>query len=340
MNEHSIVLAYPSDWLVPVNPAHEEARDDCQRWLRRLGVLSDRDAARAFDAMNVGWYGGAPFPSAGYRELTTITRFFTLWIFHDEVLEGLGASAPAALGAAVRGDLDAGPGASPYLRGWCVLGRRFRAAMSGAWLSRFSTRFVEWLASLDAEAGLVAGMGRSGRQPSFDAYMAVRSINIGVLPTTCWIEYAARRELPDAVLADPDLARAEGLASRIITFQNDAAGLDKDLRRGWPNAVLSIATESGRPLLDAFGAVVELHDGDVRRLAATCERLVERHGEPARDWTRGLCRMVAGLGRWQLHTPRYTATLPGGPTVRVLLGSLPGRKNTDCCATIAGVEPS
>src|SRR5262249_26839203 len=90
MQDRSIVLHYPRGWLAPVNPAHERARRDTERWLRSLGVITDAGTTSVFDAMNVGWYGGAPFPDARYEELTTIMRFFTLWIFHDEVLEGLG----------------------------------------------------------------------------------------------------------------------------------------------------------------------------------------------------------------------------------------------------------
>jgi hypothetical protein len=320
MHAHSIVLRYPADWLVAVHPAHEAARRDTESWLRALGVLEGEGAARTFAAMNVGWYGGAPFPDAPFERLTTITRFFTLWIFHDEVLEGLGASAPRVLGAAVRGE-PAAAEESGYLRGWRELGARFRAAMSDRWLSRFSERFVTWLGSLDAEARLAAEAQRSGRPPSFEAYMAVRTINIGVLPTTCWIEYAQGRELSPVISADPDLARAERLASRVITFQNDVAGLDKDARRGWPNAVLSLAADERAPLRAALDTAIRLHDIDVGDLAATCDRLARRHGEPARAWTSGLARLVAGLGRWHTATPRYSVTLPGGEAVRVTLGA-------------------
>lgn len=323
MHPRSIVLRYPSRWLVDVNPAHEAARLDTERWLREIGVLADESAARTFDAMNVGWYGGAPFPRAAYPELTTIARFFTLWIFHDEVLEGLGVEAPRVLAAAVRGEPERCPQDSPYVRGWWELGRRFRAAMSERWLARFSQRFLEWLASVDAEARLAAEAQRSGRPPTLEAYMAVRATNIGVRPTACWIEYALGRELDEAVLSDPDVERAEQLACRIVTFQNDVAGFDKDERRGWPNAVRSVVVDDGVSVEAAFDAIVALHDSDVAELEAACDRLARRHGEAARAWTTGLACMVAGLGKWQLHTPRYTATLPDGQGLCVRLGASP-----------------
>ena len=149
--------------------------------------------------------------------------------------------------------------------------------------------------------------------------MAVREINIGVLPTACWIEYAHRRELEAATLADPDMYRAERLASRIVTFQNDVAGFNKDARRGWPNAVLSVMADDDVSLPAAFSAVAERHDLDVSELEETCDRLARRRGEAARTWARGLKWMVAGLARWQSSAPRYTATLPGGEAVRVQL---------------------
>jgi hypothetical protein len=149
--------------------------------------------------------------------------------------------------------------------------------------------------------------------------MAVRVVNIGVLPTACWIEYAAGRELDPAVLADPDFSRAERIASRIVVFQNDIAGFDKDAQSGWPNVVRSVAADDGVSLAVAFDTVAELHDFDVGELAATCERLVRRHGEAARFWTQGILRLVAGLAAWHVSTPRYQATLPDGEVVRVMV---------------------
>ncbi len=116
------------------------------------------------------------------------------------------------------------------------------------------------------------------------------------------------------------MERAEQLACRIVTFQNDVAGFDKDECRGWPNAVRSIAADRGVSVASAFERVAELHDRDVADLKTSCDRLVRRHGEAARGWSVGLEHMVAGLGKWQLHTPRYTATLPDGRGVRVTLG--------------------
>jgi hypothetical protein len=319
MHVHTIALHYPSSFLAPVHPDHEAARRDTERWLRGLGVVADERSERTFAEMNVGWYGGAPFPDAPYDALVTIMEFFTLWIFHDDVLEGLGMDAPHVLGAAVRGEPAQCPLGSPHVRGFWELGCRFRAARSDRWLARFSGRFRAWIGSLGAEAELARAIQSTGQQPSFAAYMEVRGLNIGVLPTVCWIEHAADRELSPEILADPYVARAEALAGRIVALQNDIAGFDKDARRGWPNAVLSLGAERGASPLEAFARAAELHDRAVASLAAICQAIVKRHGDAARFWVKGLCRMVGGLAQWHLRTPRYSATLPGGDAVRVVL---------------------
>lgn len=320
MSRRSVSFAYPSDWLVPVHPAHAAAREDTERWLKGLGLLATPESARVFQAMNVGFYGGSPFATAPFEELCTITRFLTLWIFHDEVMEGLGADAPAILEEAVRGEPASRADVGPYVRGWRELGRGFRARMSSAWLSRFGARFAEWLSSVDAEAGL-AERAAAGQAPSLDEYMAVREVNIGVLPTACWLEYALGDELDDAAMADPDLSLALRMACRIVTFQNDAIGLDKDAERGWPNAVLSVAAERGCSLSAALGEIEAMHDRSVAELGGACERLSRRHGDPVSRWARDLCRMVAGFARWHLTTPRYAATAAGAEPVLVRLAA-------------------
>jgi hypothetical protein len=147
----------------------------------------------------------------------------------------------------------------------------------------------------------------------------VRDVNIGVLPTLCWIEYAAGRELDAAVLADPDLARAERFASRIVALQNDAAGFDKDARSGWPNAVQSLAADGGTPLDAAFTEAAARHDHCVAEVERTLDRISRRHGDAARFWVDALAGLLPGFAQWHLGTPRYSATLPDGRKVRLTL---------------------
>jgi hypothetical protein len=313
-----ITLHYPSDWLAPVHPAHEEARRDTERWLRDLGVVHDAHTEYKLAALNVGWYGGAPFSFAPPERLATITRFLSLWIFHDDLVEGLGDAPADALGDAVRGLPAVFPGGGAAFRGWWELGRAFRAVMSDAWLARHGERFAAWFRSVDAEARLVERARRTRRQPSLEAYLAMREINVGMYPTIDLVEYALGREIAPEVLADPDWITAEKLASRAVALQNDLLGYVKDAEANWTNAVRSAAAESGS-LASAFERVARLHDAYVEGLLGAGRRLRRRHGDDARAWVMGLGRVVAGLGRWHVGTPRYrdAPVLPTGETVEI-----------------------
>jgi hypothetical protein len=249
-----------------------------------------------------------------------VTRFLTLWIFHDDVAEGLGAEPAHALGQAIRGEPRALPESGPVFRGWWELGVRFREAMSERWLERHAARFAAWFRSLDDEARLVAEARRRGRQPSVEEYLAVREINVGMYPTIDLVEYVSGRELDAALLADPDLAVAERFASRAVACQNDLIGYVKDEEHGWTNVVRSAAEEDGS-LLAAFEHVARLHDAYADGLAAVGHRLARRHGDAARAWVRALQHVVAGLGQWHVSTPRYSVApvLSGGERIEIAI---------------------
>lgn len=307
MSRSSIVLRYPSAWIVPVHRDHDLVRRDTQRWLRGLGLLDTPRAMRVFDAMDVGRYGGMPFAFAHHEALVSVTRFLTLWILHDDVLEGARVEGSRGLVEAIAAAPVASPARDRYMRGWQELGQRFRATMSDRWMQRHAERFERWIASVADEAVQAESLHETGVLPGFDAYMQVRTVNIGVAPTTCWIEHALGRELEAAVQDDPELATAERLAARIVTFQNDLAGLAKDLREAWPNAVRCLAAERRLSVAGAIQPAVELHDLDVAALAKACARLVSRHGEAARWWTEALTSMIGGFAQWHAGAERYAA---------------------------------
>lgn len=309
MSSSSFVLRYPSAWLVPVHRDHDIVRRDTKRWLRGLGLLDTPRALRTFEVMDVGRYGGMPFAFATHEALVTVTRFLTLWIVHDDVLEGASVAEAAALVDAFAAAPRASRSHDPHVRGWQELGHRFRAVMSDGWMRRHAERFERWVASVGAEAEQAARARATGMLPAFESYMQVRTVNIGVAPVCSWIEHALGRELEPTVLADPELAMAEQLVARIVTFQNDIAGLAKDLVDEWPNAVRCAAAERCVSLDAATQHVVDLHMADVEALAGVCERLVARHGAAVRWWADALVWMTAGFAQWHAGAKRY-ASIP------------------------------
>jgi hypothetical protein len=316
----AIVLRYPSAWLTPIHRDHEIVGRDTRRWLHGLGLLHGARAQRAFEAMDVGRYGGMPFSFASHEALVTATRFLTLWILHDDELEGAPVADLRVIADAVAAEPTATPSRAPHVRGWQELGLRFRATMSDRWMARHAQRFERWLESVSAEAEQARRARTTGELPSLARYLEVRTVNIGVGPTVCWIEHALGRELDPAVLDDPELARAEALAARIITFQNDLAGLGKDVLDQWPNAVRCLAAERAISVAAAIQPVVDLHVLDVLELGRACERLVMRHGPAVRWWTDALTWMVGGFAGWHASAERYGSIAFEGR--RVVVGTV------------------
>ncbi len=271
-------------------------------WLRSIGVVDSEVTSQTLDSLAIGQYGGAPFCFSNVAELTVITRFLSLWIFHDDAMEGVGADPTSALEDALHGVPCLEPPSS-IIRGWWEIGQATRERMSPSWHIRHVDRFVEWLRSVDTEARLLTDAHTYG-PPTMEVYTAWRAINIGVLPTVDLIEYAAGRELDDLVLADPDRIEAETAACHIVAIQNDLVGLKKDGGVAWINMIASAENEYGT-LTKALEAIADRHDEWVMRLARAGARLVARHGNEAHFWVDGLTKMVAGFAFWHLTAPRY-----------------------------------
>jgi epi-isozizaene synthase len=304
--DSTVALHYPADWIEPVHRDHAQAERDTAAWLRELGVVVDaRDEAK-FRALKVGWYAGSPFPRGSRERLETVMRFLALWIFHDDGVEGVGVEPARLLGEAVRGKAPEFALTSPILRGWTEIGQRC-AGMSERWLARHAERFGDWVRSLDGEAQLVRLARASGRQPTVEEFMAVRLINVGVLPTVDFLEHLHERELDEAAWADPERVEAERIAMSLVAIINELCGLAKDLREDWINLVRSVAQDERLELPDAVVRVARVHDEQVEQLAVLGDRLVARHGEALRFWVEGLESMVAGFCRWHLAAPRYAS---------------------------------
>src|SRR5262245_44729846 len=86
----AITLRYPRQWFTPVHPLAEQAEEQTRQWLAELGLLDSAHAQAKFHHLGVARYGGWPLYNTDAEALITITRFLTLWIYYDDMLEGLG----------------------------------------------------------------------------------------------------------------------------------------------------------------------------------------------------------------------------------------------------------
>lgn len=320
---HHFAVHYPEEWGTTLNPGAPAVERRVEAWLRRLGVVDGTASLEVLRNLHVAGYGGWPFPSASPHRLETITRFLTLWIFYDDRIEGHGEPREEALLAAIRGEEGAAGLDDPCLRGWWEIARRYRGAMSSAWLDRLGTRFLEWARSLRDEAAQVSHMRAGGGHPSLADYLSVREISVGLLPTLGFIEYDLGAELPASLHEHPAMRELCRLAAWVVAIFNDLLAFSKDERARWVNAVSSARHERDRGLAFAFARTVALHNRCVFRMLAVEESLLaDPAGGPLlRAWLERLHQIVPGLARWQLEARRYSSAHLISADEEVHLGS-------------------
>lgn len=336
---HQVSLLFPSCWLAPRNPFAPQVQSEAEAWFQSLGVIHDATTAARFRGMAVGEYGGLPFPLADRAGLTAATRFLSLWLFHDDLLEGLHDGRDEAILAALRGEPDEAPEGPPCLRGWWELGRTLQARMSPRWLDRLTERFAAWLLTLEAERRLAA-RSQQGRPPSAAEYLEVRLLNIGVFPTLLFVELTTGTPVPEAVAAHPAFQTIELLAAGLITIANDLYAFTKDREQGWPNLVASLAADQELPLSAAFDRAAALHRSWLTQLVCAEQQLLLAADDTLgmKRWLRGVHHVIGGLTRWHECASRYRPVqdLPDGSRVELVIGAsarlgpLEGRSEVLC----------
>lgn len=319
-----IALRYPARWQTPVNPHAGVVEQRTFAWLKEVGALTDAKVMNRFLLLSVGAYGGWPFPVADEEQLETITRFLTLWILYDDSVEGMGEQRESLMAAAVRGAPDAKLPACPELQGLWEVAQRYLRTMSPRWIDRHTERLVVWLRSLSQESCLAKRYRGVGVLPSTAEYLAMRVVNVGVLPTLDFIEYVTERELPEAVLRLPSFESIEVLAAEVVTLVNDLFGFEKDRGTTWLNAVASFARDTGAPLRQSIVCIAEMHDLRVRQIIELEETLLEEardHRPLVEEWLTGMHHVLHGFARWHESAPRYSRllTLDDGSRFRLVV---------------------
>ena len=325
---HPIVLRYPDAWSAPPNPHGPAIARRVEGFLRRHGVIADESGQRIFEHLDVAGYAGLPFPHAGREELTTIAAFLTLWIYYDDGVEERGEPAIASMERAVRGD---GPGpveTDPCHRAFWDLGRRFRAAMSPAWVDRHAARYIEWLRAVSDEARLARSLRATGRSPLARDFLPVRLVSVGALPVFSWVEYVTGVELGQGLISDERIRLVERCATEVIATVNELAGWAKDRKAQWPNLVDAIAAEERLSTARAFARAAAKHNARVDEMARAMEDLLSDPAvSPAvADWTRAIGHITLGLARWHQRAPRYRTRhdVGDGQEVSIVLDLVPG----------------
>lgn len=303
-------LTYPASWYAPVNPNAAATEARALAWLEERGVVHDPTTRKTFAKLDVGRYGGSPFPFARDEEAWLVTRFLSMWIFYDDRLEERDDGLGSRLEEALMGQGEERADDPLHLACWRELGRVTADAMSPAWSARHARRFAEWARSVRPENLVATELRARGVMPPSADHLARRSVNIGVYPTLHFLEYQDGYELSDAVRADPDYVALTLAVAELVAIVNDLFGFTKDRDARWVNYVSCIAAERSISLAEAFAVAVADHDARVARIRELGARLVASpHASPeVARWLHGVQVLIAGFTRWHAGAPRYRAT--------------------------------
>jgi hypothetical protein len=314
MSSTTITLRYPLQWYTPVHPQAEAAEEGTQAWLNAMRLLDSPTVAAKFRHLGVARYGGWPLYHADAEALATVTRFLTLWIFYDDMLEGVGEDKEAMAVAAIGGDPEFDrEAATPYLQAFWDNAQRYRARMSERWSHRFAKRFGGWLHSVRQEAEMMATLRAGGGHPSVPVYVACRRDSIGVLPTLLLVEYCCGEPLPEALQDHPVLAALERATCDMVLVQNDLVSIAKDARDGGLNLAFSLAAR-GIDLVAACRELERTHDLALKLFMSAAEFLRQEFSDcPAlHRWLGAVETMCHGFARWHLSNTRYDRGLELG----------------------------
>lgn len=304
-----VALHIPERWVAPSNPCSREVEVSLERWFREIGVIHDARTAEVFRRLDVGGYGGLPFPLASRDALEAMGAVLSLWIYYDDAIEGAGARDEEALIGALSGAPDLLHRDTPCLRGFRAIGARFAARMSAGWRTRHAADFSAWVRSVDAEALLARRFRSAAGRVRVEEHLALREINVGMIPVIDWIELDLGAELPMDVYACSamdDLVRA---ACRVVAMNNELYGYSKDRSTGWINMIACAEREGGVSMSRAFARIADLHDRAVEEMVVAGEELLQAASDRAlvEAWLVRLQHIVAGFATWHARAPRYDA---------------------------------
>lgn len=302
-----VILNYPRSWKVDSHPSSQAMERDTLAWLQGLGVVTTEEEVERFQKLTVGGYGGWPFPYAPEERVKSIMRFLALWIFYDDIIEERDDGIQEQLREAIAGRPEVFPGGSPHFRGWWELGQTYRKVMSPAWMERHAERYTEWVWSTRSEAELVQRYRASGRLHSAARQLACRTVAVGMLPTIDFVEYALGWELPETLLADPDMKRLETVTCELMAIINDVFGFSKDRKNRWANLIPCLAEEFHVPNEEAFHWTAAMHNARIREIELLEHKLEAKsgHDEGFKRWLEGFHALIYGLARWQGMAGRY-----------------------------------
>ena len=298
-----------------MNEAADAADQHTLDWLSDQNLLSAQDSDE-FRDYRCGWLAARAYPNADFDALC-ITSDWVGWLCaldHQCDESGVGTR-PAQLTRmlARSGEILRDPAApasgydSPLEESLRDLLRRMAGRMSEAWMAQFAADVDTFFDALVWEA-----TNRSqGAAPSLAEYLSMRPGSSGVQPCVDLVELAEGFELAPEWRRSPDLRDLLAKATNAVSWANDVLSVEREMKGDDPhNLVLVIRREKGCSLDAAVGAVVALHDEEVRTfIDAQAEFTASAPlGPEIQAWLLGLRSWMRGYLDWTVETSRYLPT--------------------------------
>ena len=186
----------------------------------------------------------------------------------------------------------------------------FLEFMPRSWMDRFTQSFHR-ITRYGVEDEMPYKAAKKTMSLAF--YEINREYTVLMYPYLEMIEAETGFLLSDDVYNHPLIQRLRVLTSRIVGWQNDIQGLNKELslETETSNLVIVLQRERELSLQDALTAAMEIHDKDLAEFVAL-EKLLPEFGSCQRQVERyvlGLGTFIQGVNSFYLDTTRY---LPGG----------------------------
>jgi len=316
-----VSLRYPKSWVVAMNPLAKEMERRTELWLRKHGVIKDRAGEEKFRKLAVAEYANWSFPHADAERAEVLTKFLSLWIFYDDVIEEGDDGQQEKIFAAIAGQPETCPEGDCHLRCWWELGQAYGRIMSRSWMEFHSRRYAEWVQAVREESDVSNQFRASGLYPNAAKHLERRVITVGQIPNLDFLEYQMGWELPQYLRDDPDLKALEWHSSEIVAIVNDVFGFSKDQRLRWCNLVACLSQEFQISPQEAFQWVADMHNARIRTIGILEGRLLQKYGHDRmlKEWVQGLRHIMYGFARWHAMAPRYNAlhNLSAGQQVRI-----------------------
>lgn len=302
-----------------VNRYAEMAHRHTLEWVRRFGLVTDKNALRRLEASRFGWLAARAYPNAAAEELMLVSDWNTWLFIRDDQCDETGIDKDPARLTAVHERLlgilmgrPCSPEDGALGKALDDLWSRMRAKATLSWEARFINSVEEYFESSAWEANNRA----RGICPDVATYTKMRPYTGGLYTDIELIEITEQITLPLEIRKHPTIEQLALMTNNVVCWSNDIISLTKELeQQDVHNLVIALRQDDGLELQEAVDRAVEMYHAEVSNFIALEKRLpefsschaqaVHRYLEVLRSWMRGNLDWAYESARYQTAQTDY-----------------------------------